>query len=66
MFVVYFNIVKSEVCMGYDAVTTICVFAVSSEVDEILSVGFWRWCVGIERIVLLDFIHRLVSQKIEE
>jgi len=40
MFVVYFNIVKSEVCMGYDAVTTICVFAVSSEVDEILSVGF--------------------------
>jgi hypothetical protein len=32
----------------------------------IISVGFWRWCVGIERIVLLDFIHRLVSQKIEE
>jgi hypothetical protein len=31
-----------------------------------VSVGFWRWCVGIERIVLLDFIHRLVSQKIEE
>jgi hypothetical protein len=30
------------------------------------SVGFWRWCVSIERIVLLDFIHRLVSQKIEE
>jgi hypothetical protein len=21
----------------------------------IISVGFWRWCVGIERIVLLDF-----------
>jgi hypothetical protein len=33
---------------------------------KIISVGFWRWCVGIERIVLLDFIHRLVSQKIEE
>jgi hypothetical protein len=33
---------------------------------RIISVGFWRWCVGIERIVLLDFIHRLVSQKIEE
>jgi hypothetical protein len=32
----------------------------------VISVGFWRWCVGIERIVLLDFIHRLVSQKIEE
>jgi hypothetical protein len=32
----------------------------------ITSVGFWRWCIGIERIVLLDFIHRLVSQKIEE
>jgi hypothetical protein len=32
----------------------------------IISVGFWRWCVGIERIVFLDFIHRLVSQKIEE
>jgi hypothetical protein len=31
---------------------------------EIISVGFWRWCVGIVRIVLLDFIHRLVSQKI--
>jgi hypothetical protein len=28
-----------------------------------ISVGFWRWCVSIERIVLLDFIHRLVSQK---
>jgi hypothetical protein len=32
----------------------------------IISVGFWRWCVGIERIVLLGFIHRLVSQKIVE
>jgi hypothetical protein len=31
-----------------------------------VSVGFWRWCVSIERIVLLDFIHHLVSQKIEE
>jgi hypothetical protein len=29
----------------------------------IISVGFWRWCISIERIVLLDFIHRLVSQK---
>jgi hypothetical protein len=28
---------------------------------QIISVGFWRWCVGIERIVLLDFIHRLWS-----
>jgi hypothetical protein len=34
--------------------------------SSVISVGFWRWCVGIERIVLLDFIHRLVSQKIEE
>jgi hypothetical protein len=32
----------------------------------VISVGFWRWCVSIERIVLLDFIHRLVSQKIGE
>jgi hypothetical protein len=31
---------------------------------SIISVGFWRWCVGIERIVLLDFIHHLVSQKL--
>jgi hypothetical protein len=30
---------------------------------RVISVGFWRWCVSIERIVLLDFIHRLVSQK---
>jgi hypothetical protein len=29
----------------------------------IISVGFWRWCISIERIVLLDFFHRLVSQK---
>jgi len=27
---------------------------------------FTNTCAGIERIVLLDFIHRLVSQKIEE
>jgi retron-type reverse transcriptase len=32
---------------------------------RVISVGFLRWCVGIERIVLLDIIHRLVSQKIE-
>jgi hypothetical protein len=32
----------------------------------VISVGFWRWCVSIEQIVLLDYIHRLVSQKIEE
>jgi hypothetical protein len=30
---------------------------------RIISVGFWRWCVSIEQIVLLDFIHRLVSQE---
>jgi hypothetical protein len=30
----------------------------------LISVGFWRWCVSIERIALLDFIHRLVSQKL--
>jgi hypothetical protein len=30
---------------------------------SIISVGFWQWCVSIERIVLLDFSHRLVSQK---
>jgi hypothetical protein len=27
----------------------------------IISVGFWRWCVSIERIVLLDFIHHILS-----
>jgi hypothetical protein len=32
----------------------------------LISVGFWRWCVSNEQIVLLDFIHCLVSQKIEE
>jgi hypothetical protein len=31
--------------------------------DQMISVGFRRWCVSIEGIVLLDFIHRLVSQK---
>jgi hypothetical protein len=30
---------------------------------NVISVGFWRWCVSIKRIVLLDFIHRLVSEK---
>jgi hypothetical protein len=29
----------------------------------VISVGFCRWCVSIERIVLLDFSHRLVSQE---
>jgi hypothetical protein len=33
---------------------------------HLISEGFWRWCVSIERSMLLDFIHRLVSQKIEE
>jgi hypothetical protein len=31
--------------------------------DQLIFVGFWRWCISIERIVLLDFIHRLVSQE---
>jgi hypothetical protein len=30
---------------------------------SIIFVWFWRWCISIERIVLLDFIHRLVSQE---
>jgi hypothetical protein len=29
----------------------------------LIFVGFWRWCISIKRIVLLDFIHRLVSQE---
>jgi hypothetical protein len=33
------------------------------ENTEIISVGFWRWCISIRRIVFLDFIHRLVSQE---
>jgi hypothetical protein len=35
----------------------------NTDCTSIISVGFWRWCVSIERIVLLDFIHRLVSQE---
>jgi hypothetical protein len=31
--------------------------------QSIISVGFWRWCVNIKRIVFLDFIHCLVSQE---
>jgi hypothetical protein len=29
--------------------------------EEVIFVGFCRWCISIEQIVLLDFIHRLVS-----
>jgi len=30
---------------------------------KIVFVGFWWWCISIEWIVFLDFIHRLVSQE---
>jgi hypothetical protein len=32
-------------------------------ISWLISVGFWRWCISIKRIVFLDFIHRLVSQE---
>jgi len=31
--------------------------------ESIISVGFWRSCISIKRIVFFDFIHRLVSQE---
>jgi hypothetical protein len=36
---------------------------ISETTQQIISVGFWRWCISVKRIVFLDFIHRLVSQK---
>jgi hypothetical protein len=35
----------------------------SREGISLISVGFWRWCISIKRIVFLDFIYHLVSQE---
>jgi len=35
----------------------------SGKVLQMSSGGFWRWCISIKRIVILDFIHRLVCQE---
>jgi hypothetical protein len=45
-----------------------CIFSIESVKMELPTKGLeiFSCYYGIERIVLLDFIHRLVSQKIEE
>jgi hypothetical protein len=54
----------SWITVSQERLCTWSQLSIQAVIHWLISGGFWRWCVSIERIVLLDFIHRLVSQKL--